>query len=248
MNHIFTRVSAKGLTITNVTFNYSIFDDCYFRNCTFDSCNFIGSKFIASNFEGSKFIGCNFEYSVFRHTNIEENILDNNCPSHENLRFKFARNLRSNFQSIGNTEGANKAILVELESTKSYLCKAWHSNESYYRKKYQNWDRGYKFISWLKFRVGELVWGNGESLLKLGITVLMIFLAISLIEALKIENVDQVHGTCSICKGLVRSPQIFFNIDQPTHYSKLYISIIYFIRLLFFSLFMAIVIKRFSKR
>ena len=229
----------------NVEFNYSTFDDCYLRSCTFNSCTFVGCKFIASNFEGSQFIGGDFQYSIFRFTNITNELLVNNCPSYDNLKFKFARNLRTNFQSIGDIDGVNKAILVELESTKSTLYKAWNSNESYYRSKYKGWDRFFKFVSWLKFKIGEFVWGNGESLLKLGRAVLLTLVLISIIDTFKIGETDSIKSYLS---GLTNSPQLFFSIDKPEYYSKQYLSLIYFFRLVFFGLFMAIVIKRFSKR
>lgn len=244
-HHIFTRVSAKKLTFKSVTFNYSTFEHCYFRTCKFDSCNFIGCKFISSNFEGSEFIGCTFDYSTFQFTNLDEQILDNNCPSYENVRQKFARTLRTNFLSQGNTEGVNKAINIELGATKEYLFKAWKSKEGYYRKKYKKWDRFFKFFHWLKFKIEELIWGNGESLWKLARAIAVVLLIITLKETGINGNLNEVS---SYWVSLKKSPEIFFSIEKPSTYSKFYLSMIYFIRLLFFGLFMAIVIKRFSKR
>jgi hypothetical protein len=244
-NHVFTRVSSKDVIFTNVSFNFSTFNDCYFRNCKFNSCKFVGCKFLSSNFEGSQFVGCKFEYSIFRLTNVEDNLLSDNCPTYENLKFKFARSLRSNFQSIGNTEGINQAILIELEATKDYLFKAWHSNESYYRSKYTGWLRLCKFFTWVKFKCGEFVWGNGESLLKLARAVLVLLMIIAVIETFKTGEPDSLQ---SYWHDFINSPQLFFSIEKPPHYSNQYLSFIFFLRLLFFGLFMAIVIKRFSKR
>ena len=244
-HHIFTRVSANKLTFKGVVFNFSTFEHCYFRSCTFDSCKFIGAKFISTNFEGSEFIGCSFNYSTFRFTNLDENILDSNCPSFENVRQKFARNLRTNFVSMGNSEGVNKAINVELEATKEYLYKAWWSNQGYYRKKYTGWSRFFKSLSWARFKFEEMVWGNGESLWKLSRAVLFTLLFITLRETWLNGETNSISSYWS---SFLKSPPIFFSIEKPLNYSNFYLSAIYFFRLLFFGLFMAIVIKRFNKR
>jgi preprotein translocase subunit SecE len=243
--HVFTRVSAKKLTFRSVVFNYSTFQHCYFRRCKFDSCKFIGCKFISTNFEGSEFIGCTFDYSTFRFTNLDENILDNNCPSYENVRQKFARSLRTNFLSMGNSEGVNKAITVELEATKEYLYKSWRSKESHYRKKYKGRYKFLKFLEWVKFKIEEIIWGNGESLWKLARAVFIVLLFITVNETIVKGDVSSLPSYWS---SLKKSPQLFFSIDKPEYYTKFFLSIIFFFRLIFFGLFMAIIIKRFSKR
>jgi len=245
LHHIFDRVAGKEIVFKKVDFSFSTFEHCYFRSCKFDSCKFTGCKFISSNFEGSEFIGCNFSYSSFQYTNIDEDILLTNCPSYENLKLKFARTLRTNYQSIGNSDGVNKAIIIELKATKVYLYKAWNSSESYYRNKYRGWDRIFKFFGWLKFKAEEFIWGNGESIRKLGRAILIILLILTLVETRMNGDINVVD---SYFNSALKSPQILMSIEQPKNYPKYYLSIIYFIRLLFFGLFMAIVIKRFSKR
>jgi|SRR5882724_6030152 len=135
-NGLFVRLVAKGKTFTKVDFKYSIFDTCYLRDCVFDSCDFTGCRFIGTNATGSCFTGCVFDYATFERTLIDEEILDFGCPGYENLKLKFARSLRTNFQQVGNVKGANQAIKIELEATEIHLRKAWGSNESYYRHKY----------------------------------------------------------------------------------------------------------------
>lgn len=98
-NRLFVRLVAKGKRFENVDFKYTIFDTCYLRNCVFESCDFTGCRFIGTNFYGASFSGCKFDYAVFERTIIDSHILEIGCPGYENLKLRFARTLRMNFQS-----------------------------------------------------------------------------------------------------------------------------------------------------
>ena|ERR1700733_3357860 len=100
-NQLFLRLVAKGKTFTRVDFKYSIFDACYLRNCTFDSCDFTGCRFVGTNLYGSIFSGCKFEYCLFERTIVDDHVLDTECPGQENLKMRFARTLRMNYQQLG---------------------------------------------------------------------------------------------------------------------------------------------------
>jgi uncharacterized protein YjbI with pentapeptide repeats len=117
MNSLFVRPGAKDTRFTKVDFRYSIFDTCYLRACTFDSCDFTGCRFLATSLYGSHFIGCKFDYAVFERTNVDSDLLSSSCPGHENLKMRFARTSRMNFQQLGDAQAANKAIEVELQAT-----------------------------------------------------------------------------------------------------------------------------------
>ena len=166
-NSLFTRVVAKGKKFERIDFKYTIFDTCYFRDCAFDSCDFTGCRFTATNLHGTSFSGCKFDYAHFERTIVDNDILDNCCPAYENLKLRFARTLRMNYQTLGDSVSANKAIVLELEATEMHLWKAWKSNESYYRKKYKDWKRVSVFLEWIDFKILDFVWGNGESAVKL---------------------------------------------------------------------------------
>jgi len=109
-NQIFQRVVAKEVEFKKADFKYTVFDNCYFRKCKFVGCDFTGCKFTGSNFRGAEFSGCKFDYATFEKTIIEDSLLDNSCPSYENLKLNFARSLRTNYQSLGDAEGSNKAL------------------------------------------------------------------------------------------------------------------------------------------
>lgn len=163
VNYLFVRLVAKGRRLAHIDFRYTVFDGCYLRNCVFDSCDFTGCRFLSTNLHGSSFVGCKFDYATFEKTDIDDDILMTGCPGLENLKMRFARSLRVNYQQIGNADAVNKAIEVELDATRVYLHKSWRSNESYYRKKYARELRVKQFFRWLNFKSLDLIWGNGES-------------------------------------------------------------------------------------
>jgi len=171
------RLVAIRKRFTNVNFSNSAFEDCYLRDCQFDTCNFTGARFSSTNLHGARFVGCIFDYATFERTIIDDAVLTDNCPALENLKMRFARSLRTNYQQLGDAEAANHAIRVELDATEIHLHKAWSSNDRYYRKKYAGFlNRTKQFASWAKFKILDYVWGNGESVSAL-LTSLMIVLA-----------------------------------------------------------------------
>lgn len=241
---IFIRATARKVNFSHVKFNQCIFDNCYFRNCVFDSCEFIGCKFLSTNFNGSNFVGCDFMYSIFERSLIEIDSLKCSLPSEENLRAKLLRSLRVNYQQQGDVNSANQVINLELKASKEHLFKSWFSNEVYYRNKYKELDRAKKFIEWLSFIFFDFVWGNGESVYKLCRTVIIIFLIISLHDAIPIQD----KKPSEVIELILNSPAIFFGIHPALGFSELNQTIIYFIRLVVFGLFMSILIKRISRR
>ena len=247
-NHLFIRIGSKKKTFENIDFSHTYFEHCYFKNCFFNSCNFTGCKFTNSNFSGSSFSGCKFEYAQFDKTLVDDDILDN-CPGYDNLKLKFARMLRINFQSLGNADAANKAIQIELKATEIHLKKEWTSNEAYYNKKYQNIKRVSSFFEWSFFILFQFIWGNGESLVKLLRMGFIIWCVMALIDSLYFRDFININTFWdSLCSSFWRMPEIFFNIENPQEYSKLYLSAIVALRLVGFGLFMSILIKRFNKR
>ncbi len=244
---LFIRVGAKKKRFEEVDFSHTYFENCYFKDCVFDSCNFNGCKITNSNFSGSSFTGSKFDYASFDKTQIENEILFNNCPTYDNLKLKFARSLRTNFQSIGDAVSANKAIKIELKATESHLKKNWNSKESYYRKKYAGLRRFEEFFKWISFKIQEFIWGNGESLLKLFRTGFYIWIFLTIIDVFSFKNKSLIEN---YWKSFWEMPALFFGVGNNNfaYYDKLYLSIIVAIRLIGLSLFMSILIKRFNKR
>lgn len=244
-NHLFVRLVAKGRRFKNVKFQYSIFDNCYLRKCVFDSCDFTGARFTASSLYESSFVGCKFDYCTFERTVVGSEILDVGCPGYENLKLRFARTLRMNYQQLGDAKSSNKAIEVELRATEIHLFKAWRSNESYYRQKYTGLDRLKVFIEWVDFKVLDFVWGNGESTFKLLRAVAIVLACMAVIDVMAWGEVGKVSDYVI---SLGKSPQIFLGILSPDAYPRSYLTAIAFVRLISIGFFMSIIIKRFNRR
>jgi hypothetical protein len=235
-NRLFLRLVAKERRFTKVIFRYSIFDACYFRKCTFESCDFTGCRFIGTNLYGSTFSGCQFDYSTFERTIIASDVLANCCPAPENLKMRFARTLRVNYQQLGDAQAANMAIHVELDATREHLWKAWRSNDWYYRIKYPKGKRIKAFLDWMGFKFLDWTWGNGE----------IVLLAImTLCDAFAHRDPWLVSSYLSAAR---QAPQVFLGTLSPPSYSPGYLAAIVFCRLVAFAFLMAIIIKRFNRR
>ena len=244
-NKLFIRLVSLDKKFTKVDFKYSIFDTCYLRKSKFDSCDFTGCRFIGTNLHEAKFSNCEFKYATFEKTLIDNYVLDQECPEEENLKMRFARSLRMNYQSLGDAESANKAMRVELSATEEHLYKSWSSNSAYYRNKYKSWDRLKAFIEWIQFKLLDFIWGNGESPLKLIRIVLIILILMALVDVIafsKSQNIiDSLHS-------FINAPQIFLGTLTPPNYPSLYLTLIVLIRLIAFGFFMSIIIKLLNRR
>jgi len=244
-NQLFVRLVAKDKRFTKVDFKYSIFDTCYLRGCKFDSCDFTGCRFVATNLHGSTFSGCKFDYSTFERTLVDGDILDTECPGHENLKWGFARTLRMNYQQLGDATSANKAISVELQASKMHKWKAWRSNESYYRKKYAGRKRVGAFVDWTSFTILDFIWGNGESALKLLRAIVIALVAISLIDVVAFRDSQRLD---SYVQAFSDAPRIFLGTLSPSRYWGTYLTAILFARLIALGFLLSIIIKRLNRR
>jgi len=156
------RVFAVGRCFNQVSFKQSVIKECYFRKCEFIDCDFTGAHVSGSNFQGAKFDGCDFSYATFEKSEIGLDILTHNLPPHENLKQDLARSLRTNYGSVGNCDGVNAAILVELTATLDHYRKAAFSAESHYRRKHKGLERVVYAGKFAAFWMLEKFWGNGE--------------------------------------------------------------------------------------
>lgn len=242
---IYVRLNAKKKTFKNVSFQHSIFDSCYFNNCVFDSCDFTGCRFIGCNLHQSAFSGCEFEYAVFERCQIDDDILEREAPREENLKMRFARSLRMNFQQIGDAKAVNRAISLELEATSSCLKKSWSSSESYYRTKYKGWKKLPQFFKWLEFKVLDIVWGNGENTLKLLRAIVAVHVGVAVYDTVYFGNAWDIRD---YIKSFVASPGVFFGISSPHIYPLWFSSTVAATRLLSFAFLTAILVKRFGRR
>jgi hypothetical protein len=242
---VFIRLNANKITFKNVSFEHGVFDGCYFRNCVFDSCNFTGCRFIGSNLHQSSFPGSRFDYATFERCHIDSDILTAWTPREENLKMRFARSLRMNFQQVGDAKAVNEAITQELDATSRHLLESWLSEEEFYRKKYRGLQRIRQFMAWVEFWVLHFVWGNGESIAKLLRTILIAMVAIAVYDA------NATNGSATIVdywESLKSAPAIFLGTISRSFHTTAAASMIVAARLIALSLLTALLVKRFGRR
>ncbi|TBO34448.1 hypothetical protein EYS42_03285 [Aquabacterium lacunae] len=241
----FTRLNGRKITFKNVSFEHSVFDGCYLRSCVFDSCNFTGCRFIGSNFHQSSFPGSRFDYATFERCQIDSDILTVWAPPEENLKMRFARSLRMNFQQIGDAKAVNEAITQELHATSRHLLQSWRSEDDFYRKKYPGLMRVRQFLVWVEFWALHCIWGNGESIPRLLRTILIAILIIAIYDA------NAINGSATIqdyWESLKVAPAIFLGtLPRPSHTTAA-ASMIVATRLIALSLLTALLVKRFGRR
>ncbi|MDO8318980.1 pentapeptide repeat-containing protein [Rhodoferax sp.] len=242
---VFVRLNAKKIRFEKVAFKHCIFDGCYLNNCVFDSCDFTGCRFVGSNFHQSSFSGCEFEYATFERCQIDDDILENEAPRPENLRMRFARSLRMNYQQIGDAKAVNRAISLELEATSTYLYKSWRSRETYYKKKYPGIKAFSQFIKWLEFWILDFIWGNGESVLKLMRTLAFTVIAIAIYDTCAFGNMLNI---ADYWESLKRAPGAFLGVAAPQTYPLEILSFITATRYVGIALLTALLVKRFGRR
>lgn len=241
----FTRLNASKITFKNVSFEHSVFESCYFKNCVFDSCNFTGCRFVGSNLHQSSFAGSRFDYATFERCQIDSDILTAWTPREHNLKMRFARSLRMNFQQVGDAKAVNEAITQELDATSHHLLESWHSEIEFHRKKYPGLLRLRQFLAWVEFWILHFIWGNGESISKLLRTIIIVMMIIAIYDA------NASSGSATILdywESLKAAPAMFLGTLSRPYHTIAAMSAIVAARLIALSLLTALLVKRFGRR
>lgn len=242
---IFQRLNASKITFKNVSFQHSVFDSCYLPHCVFDSCDFTGCRFIGTNFNQSSFHGSRFDYATFERCQVDSDILRAWLPKEDNLKMRFVRSLRMNFQQIGDAKAVNEAITLELEATARHLLASWWSEDVFHRNKYPGLRRIGQFWAWVGFWILHFIWGNGESVLALLRSIILVMAAIAIFEANSGPGPATIFSYLNSAKV---APAIFLGVEQFSVHSTFAASIVVATRLIAISLLTALLAKRFGRR
>jgi len=235
------RVYAVDQIFTGVTFMQCVFTSCYFRNCRFIRCDFTGAIIKESNFKGAQFEECIFKYTILEKTLLDERFLDTCLPSEENLARDLVRTLRVNFAQIGNYEAVNKAASIEVKLTGQHLYNAAYSRQSYYRAKYKGHARFSHALQHLQWKSLDLLWGNGESILRVIVSSLVVVFFAAILymrDAVGISFPD----------AFFEALWHFWGVEYSAPMPSSYVLSLTILRFGIFGLFMAILIKRLSRR
>ena len=126
---------------------------------------------------------------------------------------RFARSLRMNYSQIGDAKAVNAAITVELEATETYLRKSWQLEETYYKLKYPGKKALKQFARWVQFKTLDVVWGNGESIVKLLRSLLLCIIGMTLYDTM-------LHGNAAnlldYWARFLIAPMVFLGIALGT--------------------------------
>lgn len=178
----FRRVGLKKAMFTNSKLTQCLFEDVYLRNASFDDVEFIGSKFRGCNLEKVEMSKCKFKYCTFDKTFINRDEIIANLPIESNLRRDLARNLKKNFESIGDKESADVFLDIEIQAQEEDWEKAWKSKEDYYRKHYPNWTDKFKAkCKSLLSKTSGVIWGYGHRIHRLLSSYLILTFVIGII-------------------------------------------------------------------
>ena len=235
------RVFAVGKTFVDVNFKQAELSQCYFRNCRFIRCDFTGANISKCNLRGSQYEECKFSYTTWEHTHLDDDFLDNCLPSEENLARDLVRTLRVNFGHIGNYPAVNKAASIEVSLTGQHLFNAAYSKQSYYRSKYKGWKRVSHGVQHLRWKALDLIWGNGESLLRVVVFGIFMVILSSAFFAWQLPQFSWPDSISLVAKafwGGLTTPAI----------PEGYLAGLTAFRFIVFGLFMAILIKRLARR
>lgn len=238
--HDMVRVFAVGKVFTKISFKQVNFLGCYFRNCRFLGCDFTGAFVKETNLRGSQFENCTFRYTAWEKSHLDDDFLDHCLPSEENLARDLVRSLRVNFAEIGNYEAVNRAASIEVHLTGQHLYKAAYSNESYYRSKYKGMERFSHAAQHARWKALDLLWGNGESIVRIMISCFVAILAVSIAYSRE--------ANVSLVDSLTESIWQFWGKQYAQALPPVYALALTITQFVAFGLFMAILVKRLSRR
>lgn len=237
----FVRVYAVNQVFTGVVFKQCVFTSCYFRNCNFIRCDFTGISIKDSNFKGAQFENCNFKYTTWEKTLLDERFLDTCLPSEENLARDLVRSLRTNFAQIGNYEAVNKAASIEVKLTGQHLYNAAYSRQAYYRAKYKGQARVTPALQHLRWKSLDLLWGNGESIFRVVRTGLGVII---------VAAIFYMRDTAAVSfpDAFLEALGHFWGVQYRAPMPMAYIVPLTVLRYVLIGMFMAILVKRLSRR
>lgn len=171
-HYFFTDVSGKDAIFEKVDFSYAVFVRGYFHKAEFRNCKFTGARFSDCNFRNATFSGCDFRYADFTGARIPTDEILKNVPDEPNIRRELLQIMRKNSLSLGDVISARKFVLAEISAKKEHLRRAWRQEGSYYKLKYSGFrKRALIGIERVGLWLDSFLWGHGERLWKMAISV-----------------------------------------------------------------------------
>lgn len=164
---VFHRIGARDASFKNTALTQCFFEDTYFRKAYFRNVDFTGSTFRNSNLERATFQGCNFRYCTFQMTRLNPDEIIGCLPVEPNLRRDIARNLRKNFEALGDKVTSDVFLNLEIDAHEMELLGAFRRKTQYYRSHYSTVDQVVAGLKYLSSKLSGIVWGYGHRVRRL---------------------------------------------------------------------------------
>lgn len=177
----FIRLGMKEAVLKDCSFTQSNFEDSYFRKAVFKNVRFTGSSFRFCNFNKASFQTCDFRYCNFFHCRLPKDEIISCLPPEANLRRDLARNLRANYEMIGDKKSADNLLDIEIQAYEDELKAIFFSKTEYYKSHYNLLDQIQAGAKFLVSKVSGMVWGYGHRVARL---VLSYFLTTCFLSAI----------------------------------------------------------------
>ncbi len=177
----FIRLGMKEEVIKDCAFTQSNFEDSYFRKAEFKNVRFTGSSFRFCNFDKASFQACDFRYCNFYHCKLPGDEIIACLPREPNLRRDLARNLRSNFEMIGDKKTADIFLDIEIQANENLSKSIFLSKTEYYKNHYNLLDQVREGLKFLGSKFSGLVWGYGHRVGRLFLSYIAITIFCALI-------------------------------------------------------------------
>lgn len=248
----FQDIEAKGLKFSKCKFQHCVFERCYFRNVTFEDCDFTGARFIDSNLRGAILITCKIEYTFYRATVLDRAQFAANLPLWENVRAEVARSLRTNAHGLGDSEGVNYFIYVEMDGTLEHWWKAFRQKESYYKKKYPGVRRFQAFGRYVFYRLDRIAWGHGERPMRILRNILLLLCCSATyltVAEPSIGNLPVGQVVQKFIASLFLSGRVFLGVPPQLSQAPQTLSLVLVaLRYISIALFVGVLSKRLARR
>jgi len=163
----FLRLGLKDARIEECSLTQSLFEDCYLRKASFVNVRLTGSTFRNCNLEKATFRGCDLRYCTFQNTRLTRDEIIGCLPVEPNLRLQLARNLRKNFEALGDKASADAVLDIEIRAQEQELLEAFRRKTEYYRAHYTGVDQAVAGLRYLLSNLNGLVWGYGHRVRRL---------------------------------------------------------------------------------
>jgi uncharacterized protein YjbI with pentapeptide repeats len=177
----FIRLGMKEAVFKDCSFTQSNFEDSYFRKAVFKNVCFTGSSFRFCNFDKASFQTCDFRYCNFFHCKLPKDEIISCLPPEPNLRRDLARNLRANYEMIGDKKSADTFMDIEIQAYEDELKAIFFSKTDYYKNHYNLLNQ---ILAGAKFLVSNLsgkFWGYGHRVGRLILSYIFTTCVLSLI-------------------------------------------------------------------